>query len=95
MRASGSTDTHAWFVSALAVAWPSDAETGGGAIAAFEGQAHGDLSFPPRGVHGFGYDPIFRPRGHEQTYGEMEALHKDGISHRAVAFAKLKAALID
>jgi XTP/dITP diphosphohydrolase len=92
LAASGSNDRHAWFVSALAVAWPS-AE--GGAIAAFEGQAQGDLVFPPRGVHGFGYDPIFQPRGHDLTFGEMDALHKDAISHRAFAFAKLKAALID
>jgi len=90
--ASGSPDRHAWFVSALAVAWPPG---DGGAIAAFEGQAHGDLVFPPRGDHGFGYDPIFQPHGHDLTFGEMDALHKDAISHRAVAFARLKAALID
>ena len=86
---SGSSDRHAWFVSALAVAWPN------GDVAAFEGQVHGDLVFPPRGTHGFGYDPIFQPRGYDKTYGEMEALYKDGISHRALAFAKLKAALFE
>lgn len=89
---SGSSDRHGWFVSALAVAWP---ESQGGAIAAFEGQVHGDLVWPPRGAHGFGYDPMFQPHGHEQTFGEMDALHKDAMSHRAVAFAKLKAALFD
>ena len=86
---SGSSDRHAWFVSALAVAWPN------GDVAAFEGHVHGDLVFPPRGTHGFGYDPIFQPHGYDKTYGEMEALHKDGISHRALAFAKLKAALFE
>jgi XTP/dITP diphosphohydrolase len=91
---TGSADRHAWFVSALAVAWPPG-ETGDGAIAAFEGQVHGELAFPPRGQHGFGYDPIFRPYGHEITFGEMDALTKDGMSHRAVAFAKLKAALLE
>ena len=86
---SGSADRHAWFVSSLAVAWPT------GEVAAFEGHAHGQLTFPPRGAHGFGYDPIFQPQGYAETYGEMEALHKDGISHRAIAFAKLKAALFE
>ena len=86
---TGLEDRRAWFVSALAVAWPD------GSIAAFEGQVHGDLSFPPRGERGFGFDPIFRPHGYEQTFGEMDPLQKDAISHRAVAFAKLKAALLD
>lgn len=86
---SSRDDAHCWFVSALAVAWPD------GSIAAFEGQIHGDLSFPPRGERGFGFDPIFRPHGHDLTFGEMDPLEKDAISHRAVAFAKLKAALID
>ncbi|MEI6281123.1 MAG: RdgB/HAM1 family non-canonical purine NTP pyrophosphatase [Alphaproteobacteria bacterium] len=86
---SGSSDRHAWFVSALAVAWPN------GDVAAFEGLVHGELVFPGRGTHGFGYDPIFQPNCYEMTYGEMEALHKDGISHRALAFAKLKAALFE
>jgi XTP/dITP diphosphohydrolase len=71
------------------VAWPD------GAIAAFEGQIHGELSFPPKGTRGFGYDPIFKPNGYDQTFGEMEPLEKDAISHRAAAFAKLKAALFE
>ncbi len=86
---TGSDDRHAWFVSALAVAWPD------GSIAAFEGQIHGELAFPPRGARGFGFDPIFTPRGGDLTFGEMDPLEKDAISHRAVAFAKLKAALFD
>jgi XTP/dITP diphosphohydrolase len=52
------------------------------------------LSFPPRGDRGFGYDPIFTPEGGTQTFGEMEPAAKDGMSHRARAFAKLKAALL-
>lgn len=86
---TGRDDRHAWFVSALAVAWPD------GSIAAFEGQIHGELTFPPRGSRGFGFDPIFRPTGHDLTFGEMDPLEKDAISHRAVAFARLKAALFD
>jgi XTP/dITP diphosphohydrolase len=81
-------DFTAWFTSALAVAWPS------GPAVVVEGRVDGTLTFPPRGDKGFGYDPIFVPQGHELTFGEMDALTKDGMSHRARAFAKLKAALL-
>jgi XTP/dITP diphosphohydrolase len=60
-----------------------------------EGRIDGMLSFPPRGARGFGYDPIFTPEGGELTFGEMEPAAKDAISHRALAFAQLKAALFD
>jgi XTP/dITP diphosphohydrolase len=86
---SESDDTAAWFTSALAVAWP------GGPAVVVEGRVDGTLSFPPRGDKGFGYDPIFVPEGYAQTFGELDAVVKDQISHRARAFAKLKAALID
>ncbi len=84
---SGSDDRSAWFTSALAVAWPD------GPSVVVEGIVRGGLVFPGRGVHGFGYDPIFVPAGHDQTFGEMDPAAKDAISHRAMAFAKLKAAL--
>jgi len=84
----GAEDMAAWFTSALAVAWP------GGPAVVVEGRIDGRLTFPPRGDKGFGYDPIFIPEGHEQTFGEMEALQKDGMSHRTRAFVKLKAALL-
>ena len=85
----GSTDRRAWFTSALAVAWPD------GPCVVVEGRIDGDLVFPPRGDRGFGYDPIFQPEGSDQTFGEMDPAEKDAISHRARAFARLKAALID
>ncbi len=85
----GSDDRRAWFTSALAVAWP------GGPAVVVEGRVEGRLTFPARGDRGFGYDPIFIPDGHEQTFGELDPKLKDSISHRARAFAKLKAALID
>jgi XTP/dITP diphosphohydrolase len=91
---TGKDDRRAWFVSALAVAWPPGHHFDG-AIAAFEGQIHGELTFPPRGTRGFGFDPIFKPNAYDQTFGEMDPLEKDAISHRAVAFAKLKAALFE
>ncbi|MFK4058753.1 RdgB/HAM1 family non-canonical purine NTP pyrophosphatase [Brevundimonas sp. NPDC046655] len=85
----GATDRRAWFTSALAVAWPD------GPCVVVEGRIDGDLVFPPRGDRGFGYDPIFRPEGSALTFGEMDPVEKDAISHRARAFARLKAALID
>jgi XTP/dITP diphosphohydrolase len=45
--------------------------------------------FPPRGIHGFGYDPIFIPEGYDITFGEMEQSEKQRISHRARAFEAL------
>jgi XTP/dITP diphosphohydrolase len=88
LEETGSRDLSAWFTSALAVAWPD------GPAVVVEGRVDGSLTFPPRGARGFGYDPIFIPEGHTQTFGEMEPAAKDGMSHRARAFAKLKAALL-
>lgn len=84
----GADDYSAWFTSALAVAWPH------GPAVVVEGRVDGMLTFPPRGDRGFGYDPIFVPEGFSQTFGEMEPAAKDGMSHRARAFVKLKAALL-
>jgi XTP/dITP diphosphohydrolase len=52
----------------------------------------GQLTWPPRGERGFGYDPIFVPDGHSATFGEMDPAAKHAISHRAVAFNQLLAA---
>jgi XTP/dITP diphosphohydrolase len=82
-----SDDTAAWFVCALAVAWPH------GPAAVFEGRIDGTLTFPPRGTLGFGYDPIFVPEGGALTFGEMDPAAKHQMSHRARAFAQLRAAL--
>jgi len=87
LEATGSEDRAAWFTCALAVAWPD------GPAVVVEGEVHGTLTFPKRGGLGFGYDPIFQPHGFEQTFGEMDPVAKDAMSHRARAFAKLKAAL--
>jgi XTP/dITP diphosphohydrolase len=81
-------DAH--FVSALAVCWPED-----GQCEVFEGRVHGTLVWPPRGDRGFGYDPMFQPIGQNLTFGEMDPAAKHAISHRAEAFRKLVAALIE
>ena len=86
----------AHFISALALCWPD------GHVEAFEGRVDGELVFPPRGASGFGYDPIFRPDGHNRTFGEMTSAEKHGIppdgslalSHRARAFQQLEKACL-
>lgn len=76
------------FVSVLCLAWPD------GHVELFRGEVEGTVVWPPRGTQGFGYDPIFKPEGHETTFGEMSADDKHGwkpgdataLSHRARAF---------
>ena len=88
LEETASRDTSAWFTCALALAWP------GGPGLTVEGRVDGSLVFPGRGTRGFGYDPIFTPDGGALTYGEMDPAAKDADSHRARAFAKLKAAVL-
>ena len=82
--ADGEVDRRASFVSVLSLAWPD------GHVVSFEGIVRGQLVFPPRGERGFGYDPIFVPEGETETFGEMDPARKHAMSHRALAFAKLK-----
>ena len=77
----------AQFRATLILLWPDGHEE------IFEGVAPGRLVWPPRGVQGHGYDPIFVPDGHDLTYAEMTPEQKNAISHRARAFALLEAAL--
>jgi XTP/dITP diphosphohydrolase len=81
----GADDRRAWFVCVLCLAWPD------GHTESFLGRVDGQLVWPPRGLHGFGYDPIFVPAGGKLTFGEMDAAAKHAISHRARAFAQLLA----
>jgi XTP/dITP diphosphohydrolase len=81
---------HGHFVSALCVAWPD------GHVEEFEATVDGTIVWPPRGTLGFGYDPLFKPDGHDRTFGEMPADEKHGLpprgkglSHRARAFLML------
>ncbi len=71
------------FCSTLLLVWPDDHEE------IYEGIAEGHLIWPPRGLEGHGYDPIFVPEGYEITFGEMSWAQKNEISHRARAFEKL------
>jgi XTP/dITP diphosphohydrolase len=53
------------------------------------GECKGMISNEQRGKHGFGYDPIFIPKGAEKTFGEMTTEEKNQFSHRAQALEKL------
>lgn len=66
----------------------------GGTTHSFAGRCDGVLTRAPRSEgHGFGFDPIFVPDGHEKTFGELDAATKNRISHRGQALAKLAAHL--
>jgi len=83
-RIGGAYDRSAWFICALALAWPD------GHVETVEGRIDGTVVWPPRGDKGFGYDPIFMARGEGDTFGEMDPARKHTISHRAAAFRKIK-----
>lgn len=53
------------------------------------GVCEGEIVRAPRGDRGFGYDPIFVPRGHTRTCAELDRDEKDRISHRGQAFRAL------
>ncbi len=94
---TGAHSRRAYFVSALALVWPDGEEF------CVEGKVQGDLTFPPRGAAGFGYDPCFTPDGHDRTFGEMTPEEKHGVpadgsqalSHRARAFQMLAASVLE
>jgi len=56
----------------------------------FEGTCAGSIAFEPRGIEGFGYDPIFIPHGYTKTFAELGQKVKNRISHRAQALVKFK-----
>lgn len=77
------------FCCTFVLAWPD------GHDEIFEGRVDGQFVWPMRGSLGHGYDPVFLPDGYDLTFGEMDRWEKNRISHRAVAFHKLKAAFGD
>ena len=75
------------FNACLSLVWPDGHEE------VFLGIADGTLTWPPRGEHGHGYDPMFVPdAGDGRTFGEMQPDEKEAMSHRTDAFRQLKAA---
>ena len=74
-----SADRTARFVCVIALARPD------GSLTYYRGEVVGEIVWPPRGDGGFGYDPIFRPQGHERVFAEMSADEKRQLSHRGRA----------
>ena len=90
LEAAGAAEPRtARFRCTLVLAWPD------GHDEAFEGTIEGRCVWPMRGTGGHGYDPMFQPDGHDRTLGQMTAAEKNRISHRARAFERLVATVLD
>lgn len=74
-------DRGAQFRTVVAFVWNNGVHT-------FEGICRGEILKNPRGRKGFGYDPVFRPEGYEQTFAELDSEEKNKISHRGRAIQK-------
>ena len=81
----GTNNRRARFVCAIAIA-----NADGEVLNVSEGICEGFITFAPRGNSGFGYDPLFVPDGHDQTFAELSDEIKNRISHRARALIKLR-----
>ncbi len=77
------------YVAAVALARPD------GVVHVFEGICEGRIATRPRGAGGFGYDPIFVPRGETRTMAEVPAEVKNRISHRARALRAAEPHLVE
>jgi len=72
------------FICALTIYWPNKK------FYQSQGIVEGFISKKPKGINGFGYDPIFIPKGHKITFGEMLFSKKSSLDHRFKAFKKIK-----
>jgi XTP/dITP diphosphohydrolase len=60
----------------------------GEVLASFDGACEGTLTLTAKGTNGFGYDPLFAPKGYTRTFGQLGEKTKAGLSHRALALKK-------
>lgn len=77
-------DPKAIFTSCLVIAWPD------GHHESAQGTIEGRLVFPPRQGRGFGYFPIFSPKGSEKTFSQMDEDEILNYNHRYLAFQRLR-----
>lgn len=84
MRFMVREDRKARFVCCVALALPD------GSMTAFFGYAEGRIGTEPKGVNGFGYDPVFYPDNYSKTFAEMSDEEKDAISHRGIALKEVQ-----
>ena len=84
LKKKNKLNSKANFVCCLSIALPD------GTSREFIGRIKGRIAFPAKGKNGFGYDPIFIPYGQKKTFGELKKREKQKISHRYVAFKKIK-----
>ncbi len=73
----------AYFVCSLVLHWPDNY------FEKFEGKVFGEIIWPGKGSSGHGYDPIFKPNGYKETFGQMDRWKKNKISHRGLAMDNL------
>lgn len=90
VKGTGSKDMRARFTCSMALA-----DSSGKILFGANGICAGTIVDKPRGRHGFGYDPIFVPEGHQETFGELSDEIKQEISHRARAAKKIIRYLLD
>src|SRR5262249_25500138 len=76
------------FVTVCVAAWPDGREVSA------EGVLEGEIAAAPRGLNGFGYDPVFIPEGETRTYAQLTDAEKNSISHRARAVRALREKLV-
>lgn len=82
LQASGSKDWSAHFACVLAFKVP------GNDCRFFEGRVDGEIVSEKSGSNGFGFDPVFKPRGFDKTFANFSKEEKSQISHRGRAFKK-------
>lgn len=76
------------FVCSVAIVEP------GGKVVVVEEYCSGVIGFKPQGSSGFGYDPLFIPKGYKKSFAELGPRVKNRLSHRAKAFKKIKAVIL-
>ena len=89
----GKDNRNARFRTVIALILTPPTGVQGGSSSLFSGIVEGEIIRERRGGEGFGYDPIFQPKGYDKTFAELGNDIKNTISHRARAVAKLAAYL--